>query len=170
MEPLTARLSKIKMLVLDVDGILTDARVFLGPDGEWRRFFSIRDGIGIRLLLEGGYQVALITGSKAEDIRLRAKHLGIPHLYEGNMDKEPAIADLLQKTSLKAEEYAYMGDDFFDVPLLEKAGFAATVSDAMNEAKDACQYVAQRPAGNGAVREVCDLIYRYGAFAKRGKG
>lgn len=161
------KLRKIKMLVLDVDGVLTDCRIFLDPSGEWRRFFSVRDGVGVKRLVESGYTLAIITGSKSADIRDRVKTLGIHHLYEGALNKIPAFSDLMAKTGLKLEEVAYMGDDHFDSPILMQVGFAATVSDAMEEVMSHVHYVAQRPAGNGAVREVCDLIYRHGAFMEK---
>lgn len=161
-----SRLARIKMLILDVDGILTDCRIFLDSNNEWRRFFSVRDGVGIKRLVESGYQLALITGSKAKDIQERVRILGIHHLYEGKMDKLPSFEDLRQKTGIALDEIAYMGDDYFDVPILERVGFAATVSDAMDEAKEVCHYIAVRPAGNGAVREVCDLIYKHGSISK----
>lgn len=160
------RLSQVRVLLLDVDGILTDARVFLDASGEWRRFFSIRDGYGIMRIKEAGYQVGIITGSKALDVSERAKRLDLDFLYEGSLHKEPALKEILEKTGLSPENIAYMGDDVFDVPLLEKVGFAATVEDAMDEAKAVSTYVARRPAGNGAVREVCDLILKYGAYVK----
>ncbi|MFN7262711.1 MAG: KdsC family phosphatase [Pseudobdellovibrionaceae bacterium] len=161
-----SQLKTVKMLVLDVDGILTDCRIWLSDSGEWRRRFSIRDGAGIKLLQEAGYKIAIITGSKAEDIRKRAEHLKIDYFFEGALDKEPSFQELQKKSGLKPQEMAYMGDDYFDVPVLSSVAFAATVSDAMESAKEVCHYVAARPAGTGAVREVCELILKYGAFAK----
>lgn len=160
-----SKLKNIKMLILDVDGILTDCCIWMDASGEWRRKFSVRDGIGIKRLIESGYKVALITGSKAEDIRSRVKTLGIHYLYEGSIEKESAYQDVKNKTGFENSEIAYMGDDFFDVPLLKAVGFAATVTDAMEEAKEVVHYIARRPAGVGAVREVCDLIYKHGFFA-----
>lgn len=160
-----SRLKNIKMLILDVDGILTDCRIWMDSNGEWRRYFSVRDGIGVKRLIDNGYTVALITGSKAEDIRSRVKTLGIHHLYEGSIEKETAFADLKQKTGIQDFEIAYMGDDYFDVPLLKAVGFSGTVTDAMEEVKEVVHYIARRPAGNGAVREFCDLIFKNGFFA-----
>lgn len=156
------KLSKIKLLLLDVDGILTDCRIFFDPNGEWRRFFSIRDGYGIKLLLDNGFQVGIITASKSKDIAERAKMLKLTYFYEGSLDKEPAYQEILIKSGLTAEQVAYMGDDLFDLPILTQVGFAATVADAMEEVKNKVHYIAKRPAGNGAVREVCDLIRNAG--------
>ncbi|MES3036547.1 MAG: HAD-IIIA family hydrolase [Bdellovibrionota bacterium] len=158
-------LSSIKLLILDVDGVLTDSCIWLDSSGEWRRKFSVRDGIGIRRLIESGYQLAIITASKAEDIRMRVKNLGIQHFYEGSINKEPAFKDLQTKSGLSPKQMAYIGDDIFDIPLLEAVGFSATVPEALEEVKRIVQYTTRHPGGNGAVREVCDLIYRHGPLA-----
>lgn len=155
---LNHKLSRIKLLLLDVDGILTDCRIFMDPNGEWRRFFSIRDGYGIKLLLDNGYQVGIITASKSKDIAERAKMLKLTYFYEGSLDKEPAYKSILEQSGFTPEQVAYMGDDLFDLPVLTQVGFSATVSDAMEQVKNSVHYIARRPAGNGAVREVCDLI------------
>ena len=161
-----SRLQNIKLLILDVDGILTDCRIWMDSSGEWRRFFSVRDGIGIKRLVDHGYKLAIITGSKAEDIRSRVKTLGIHFLYEGSIEKENAFADLKKKSGIKESEMAYMGDDYFDLPILKAVGFAATVPDALDEVKKNVHYITQRPAGNGAVREVCDFIFQYGILSQ----
>ena len=152
------------MLVLDVDGVLTDTRVWF--DGtEWRRFFSIRDGVGITRLIAEGYKLAVITGSKSEDIRIRVKNLGIQYFYEGALDKEPAFAQLQIDAGISTSEMAYIGDDIFDIPMIKAVGFGATVPEAVDEVIEIAQYVTKRPGGCGAVREVCDFIYKYGAFS-----
>lgn len=158
------RIKNIKMLLLDVDGVLTDCRIFFDNSGEWKRHFSIRDGYGIKMLLDLGYKVGIITASKSKDIAERAKALGLTYFFEGSLDKVPAFESALKDSGLKANEVAYMGDDLFDIPLLKQVGFAATVSDAMEEVVEIAHYQARRPAGNGAVREVCDLIRKNGAL------
>jgi 3-deoxy-D-manno-octulosonate 8-phosphate phosphatase (KDO 8-P phosphatase) len=162
---LIAKIKPIKMLLLDVDGILTDCRIFLDHHNEWRRQFSIRDGYGIKMLLDSGYKVGIITASKSQDIAERAQALGLSYFFEGSLDKVPAYKTSLKESGLQDYEVAYMGDDLFDKPLLEKVGFAATVQDAMEEVIEVVDYIAKRPAGNGAVREVSDLIRKYGAFS-----
>lgn len=159
------RLRSIEMLVLDVDGVLTDCRIWMDSSGEWRRFFSIRDGVGIKRLLEVGYRVAIITGSQSSDIRQRAKNLGISLFYEGALDKEPAFQALQKDSGISPDRMAYVGDDIFDIPLLKRVKFAATVPGAVDEVKDVAHYVTRREGGEGAVREICDYIHRYGAFA-----
>ncbi|MCX7977457.1 MAG: HAD-IIIA family hydrolase [Bdellovibrionaceae bacterium] len=160
-----SKLKKIKALVLDVDGVMTDTRIWMDSSGEWRRFFSIRDGVGIKRLIAQGYRLGVITGSSTSDIRARVKTLGIPYFYEGAEDKSPAFDHLLKATDLKENEVAYVGDDIFDIPLLRRVAFAATVPDAVDEVKEVAHYVTHRRGGEGAVREVCDLIHQYGAFS-----
>lgn len=157
------------MLVMDVDGVLTDCRLWMDSEGEWKRFYSIRDGVGIKRLIESGYKLAVITGSKAEDIRQRVKNLGIHFFYEGAADKVPSFLKLQKESGLHAEDMAYIGDDIFDIPLIQEVAFGATVPDAVEEVLEVAGYVTKRPGGNGAVREVCDLIYKHGAFSSSGR-
>jgi len=154
------------MLVLDVDGVLTDCRIWMDSNGEWKRFYSIRDGVGIKAISKAGYKLAIITASVSNDIRARAKVLGIDYFYEGASDKVPVFEKLLSESGIKAEEIAYVGDDLADIPLIKKAGFGATVPEAVDEVLDVVKYVTKRPGGNGAVREVCDFILKYGFFSK----
>jgi 3-deoxy-D-manno-octulosonate 8-phosphate phosphatase (KDO 8-P phosphatase) len=160
------KLKNIKMLVLDVDGILTDCRLWMDSNGQWKRIYSVRDGVGIKALLEQGYKVAIITGSTADDVRARAKMLGISYFFEGALNKMPSFEELQSQSGISPAEMAYMGDDFFDVPILNKVQFSATVPDAMEEVLEAVEYITKRPAGNGAVREVCDFILKYGFYSK----
>ncbi len=154
------------MLVLDVDGVLTDCRVWMDSNGEWKRFFSIRDGVGIKLLHEAGYKLAIITGTKSADIQSRAKVLAFDYFYEGAMDKKPSFERLQTDSGMSPAEMAYVGDDVFDIPLLKSVGFGATVPEAVDEVIECAQYVTKRAGGNGAVREICDFILKYGFYAK----
>jgi 3-deoxy-D-manno-octulosonate 8-phosphate phosphatase (KDO 8-P phosphatase) len=163
-----SKLKQIKMLVLDVDGVLTDCRLWMDSDGEWKRVYSVRDGVGIKRLIEAGYKLAVITGAKAVDVRARVKMLGIHYLYEGALDKVPSFAELQQVSGFKPSEMAYVGDDIFDIPMIEEVAFGVTVPEAVDEVIEVADYVTRRPGGNGAVREVCDYIYKYGAFSKDG--
>ncbi len=157
------KIRPIKCIAFDVDGIFTDCKIFMDSSGQWRRTFSIRDGYGIKRLIEANYKIAVITASKSMDIAERVKVLGIQHFYEGSLDKVPAFESIIKKENILESEMAYMGDDLFDLPLLKRAGFSATVEDAMDDVVSQVDYIAKRPAGNGAVREVCDLIYKWGA-------
>lgn len=156
------RLRKIKLLALDVDGVLTDCRMTLDSEGEWRRAFSLRDGYGLKLLTDSGYKTAIITASKAKDISERARTLNIDFFHPGNLDKKVEFDQLVKKSGFQPSEIAYVGDDLFDIPVLQAAGFAATVPEAMEEVLRHVHYVTKRPGGNGAVREICDLLLRYG--------
>lgn len=159
------RLRLIRMLVLDVDGVLTDGRIWLDTSGEWRRFFSIRDGMGLKILRERGYKLAVITASTSQDIRQRVKNLAIDFFFENAHDKTPAFLELQKACGLKPSEMAYIGDDVPDIPILREVGFAATVPEAVEDVKSVVHYITHRPGGNGAVREICDFIHRYGALA-----
>lgn len=160
-----SKLKNIKLLILDVDGVLTDTRIFLDSDGEWKRFFSIRDGVGIKELQKRGYKTAVITGSQSKDITERVKSLGITYFYEGYLDKEPAFKKLINESKLDATEMAYIGDDIYDIPLLKQVGYSATVPEAVEEVKAIVDYITQRPGGLGAAREVCDRIISYGFYS-----
>ncbi len=160
MQQTLQKLSDLKAIVLDVDGVLTSTKINFQTEGDWRREFSIRDGMGIRSLLERSWTVAVITGSRAPDIRERVKALKIPHFYEGCDDKMPAFLDFQKKTQLSPMQMVYVGDDLPDIPLMKQVGFAATVPEAVDEVKRAAHYVASAPGGKGAVREVCDIFLR----------
>lgn len=157
------------MLVLDVDGVLTDCRLWMDSDGQWKRIYCVRDGVGIKRLIENGYKLAVITGSTAEDIRARVKMLGIHYFYEGAHDKNPSFKKLQEDSGLKPEEMAYVGDEIFDIPMIQASAFGATVPEAVDEVLEIADYVTRRAGGNGAVREVCDFIYKYGAYSKEGQ-
>ncbi len=161
------KLNSVKMLVLDVDGIMTDCRLWMDSNNQWKRIYSVRDGVGIKALIESGYQVAVITGATADDVRARVKMLGIQYLYEGALNKTPPFLDLQKQSGILPNEMAYMGDDHFDLPVLNAVQFSATVPDAMDEVITSVDYVTRRPAGNGAVREICDYILKYGFFSNK---
>ena len=160
------KLKSVKMLVLDVDGVLTDCRLWMDSDGEWKRIYSVRDGVGIKALGAAGYKLAIITGAQASDVRARAKMLGFDYFYEGAADKVPFFAKLQADSGMSPSEMAYVGDDVFDIPLLQAVAFGATVPEAVDEVIECSQYVTKRPGGNGAVREICDFILKYGFYAK----
>lgn len=160
------RIRNVKALLLDVDGVLTDGCVQLREDGEWVRRFNVRDGVGIKMLIEKGYDICVITGAKSGDVIKRVEFLGIPHFYKGIVDKEVVFDEYLKETGLKEEQCAYIGDDIFDVPLLKRVGFSASVPAAIDEAKEVAGYTTVRRGGEGAVREICDLIMKFGALSE----
>lgn len=158
MAPNTDHLAQIQGVILDVDGILTDGRIWLGEDGNWRRAFHMRDGLGIKALINAGLRVGWITGSKAPDIRARAEMLGVKFLAEGQENKVAAFERFLNEWRLEARAVACMGDDLPDLPLLKVAGLAVTVPEAPAEVRSAAAWITTSGGGHGAVRELCDLL------------
>lgn len=163
---ISSRLKPLKALLLDCDGILTDAKTWYAGDGHWRRMYSLIDGYGVKKLLDAGFTVGVITASDSEDIRERMKHLKLSYLFEGKLDKTGHFAQFLKDSGLQPDEVAYMGDDDPDVPLLSAVGFAASVPDAMTSASSVAHYITKRRGGDGAVREVCEMILDQADFFK----
>lgn len=170
--------SKIKLLALDVDGVLTDGSLNIGAEGELFKAFNARDGLGLSCLLRSGVRVAIITGRKSAIIHRRAEELGITELYEGIKDKRKILADLAAAEGLGQEEIAYMGDDLNDLPALLYAGLACAPADAAPEVISASSFVAANNGGRGAVREAAELILKaqgkwneiVNAYMKQGQG
>ena len=150
--------ARIRLLALDVDGILTDGTIYVSSDGSETKGFSVLDGMGMARLLKAGLAVAWISGRPSGATARRAEELRIPHVIQGRSDKREALAELAQRLGLAAAECCYMGDDDIDAPAIAWAGVGATVRTAMPAALQAADYVTRRPAGAGAVREVCERI------------
>ena len=159
-EELLARARRVKLLLLDVDGVLTDGRVILGPDGMELKAFNSQDGFGLKRLGENGVACGVITGRGSAALRQRAKELGFRHLVENTEDKLPAFEAILKKEGLTAEECAYMGDDWPDLPLLCRVGLALAPANATPEVKRRAHFVTERAGGAGAAREACELILK----------
>ena len=157
-EELLARARRVKLLLLDVDGVLTDGRVILGPDGMELKAFNSQDGFGLKRLGENGVACGVITGRGSEALKRRAKELGFRHLVENTEDKLPAFEEILRKENLAPEECAYMGDDWPDLPLLRRVGLALAPANAAPEVKRRAHFVTERAGGAGAAREACELI------------
>jgi 3-deoxy-D-manno-octulosonate 8-phosphate phosphatase (KDO 8-P phosphatase) len=155
---LAARLAKVRLLCLDVDGVLTDGHLYWVGDGSWSQRFSVRDGYGIKLVQEIGIEIAVLSGGDVRSGRDRCASLGIRHAYFGIADKLAVFRDVAGALGIGADEAAFIGDELVDVPLLAVVGVAATVPDAVDEVRSVVHYVTRRPGGNGAVRELCDLI------------
>jgi 3-deoxy-D-manno-octulosonate 8-phosphate phosphatase (KDO 8-P phosphatase) len=154
------KLSAIKMLALDVDGVLTKGDLIYTASGEFIKVFNVKDGLGLKLLQEKGIIVAIITARKSDVVTTRMKELGIRFLYQGVDDKLQLIEDLTGQFMLYWNNIAYMGDDLNDLPVIQKAGFAACPSDAIDEVISACHYTSRKEGGKGAVREVADMILK----------
>lgn len=163
------KVKNIKMLVMDVDGIMTDTRIILDSNGEWKRFFSVRDGIGINQLRHHGYKTAVITGANSEDVRKRMQHLKIDFFFENKHDKVPAFEELKKASGFADHEISYIGDDIFDIPILKVVGFSSTVPEAIEDVKKECDYITIRNGGYGAVRDLCQIILNYGHFSEEKK-
>lgn len=155
---LIERAARIRLLALDVDGVLTDGRLHYDSAGNETKSFSTRDGLGMRLLSLHGVDLALITARSSGIVSRRAAELGIEHLYQGSVNKLAAFHELLSETGLDAEQVCYAGDDWLDIPVLDRAGLAVTVADGDPVVKKRVHFVTERPGGHGAVREICDLI------------
>jgi 3-deoxy-D-manno-octulosonate 8-phosphate phosphatase (KDO 8-P phosphatase) len=154
-----AKLKKIKVLAFDLDGILTDSHVWWASEEVgFNRTFCIYDGYGMKLLMKAGLKVGVITGGNSVSVTRRTEQLGLNFCYAGNEDKRAAFLDLMTKYSVKADEILYMGDELFDLPLLLKAGFSATVPNTTEEVKEKVDYVTIRESGKGCAREVIDLV------------
>ncbi len=162
-----APLAAIRLLVLDVDGVLTDGRLHYGPDGEYAKAFHARDGYGLRALQGAGLIVAVISGRRSAAVQARCRELGIVHLREGVEDKGAALRELLGVLNISARHCACVGDDVPDIPMLQGAGLAIAVADAHPAARAAAHRRTRLPGGAGAVREVCDWLL---AARLRGRG
>ena len=154
------RASKIKLMIFDVDGVLTDGGLRYGAEGELIKTFNVLDGHGIKLLQEYGVQVGIISARNSAIVARRAADLGIQHLKQGVHDKRVAFEQTLEDLHLTAEACGFMGDDVIDLPVMTRVGFAASVPNGHPEVQARVHYVAQAGGGHGAVREVCDFILR----------
>jgi 3-deoxy-D-manno-octulosonate 8-phosphate phosphatase (KDO 8-P phosphatase) len=154
------RASRLKLMVFDVDGVFTDGSLYFTADGDAMKSFNSLDGHGVKMLHSAGVQTAIITGRQSGIVAARAKELGITHLYQGVADKTVALAELLQATGIAADECGYMGDDWPDLAVMRRCGFAAAPANAHDEVIQRVHWVAQARGGHGAVREVCDAILR----------
>ena len=157
---LDKRLGAVKILILDVDGVLTDGRIIINDHGEETKSFNVKDGFGISALLDAGIDVAVITGRQSLVVEHRAKDLGIRNVYQGVKDKKAACVRLLEERRMTSDQACYMGDDLPDIPVLRYVGMPVAVADAVKEAREAALYITEKNGGNGAVREVCELILK----------
>ena len=158
MQALIEKAKKLKLLILDVDGVLTDGKLFFDNAGNEYKSFHARDGHGIKLLRQTGVEVAIISGRKSNSVALRMKNLGIAHVYQGHEDKRAAFNELMEKTGVTPEQTAHVGDDLLDLPIMIRVGLAIAVYDANFAVKQRADWCTTLPGGHGAVREVCDFI------------
>lgn len=155
---LAQRLQNIRLIALDVDGILTDGGLYLADSGEEFKRFNSLDGHGLKMLKASGVELAIITGRTSRCVELRAKNLGIARLYQGVENKWGAMESLLKELNLMPEAAAFMGDDVVDLPVMRRVGLSVTVPNSPQLVRDHAHYLTQRDGGHGAVRETCELI------------
>ena len=157
-EALRERARRVRLLVLDVDGVLTDGRLYLSPAGEELKVFDVRDGSGLVAARQAGIEIAIISGRSAAAVDRRAQELGIGHVEQGVRDKGTAFDALLEALGIEPAASACIGDDTADLPMLERAGLSIAVADAHADVRATVDWVTSHSGGRGAVREVCDLL------------
>ena len=167
---LKRRLAPIRLLLLDVDGVLTDGALYYSEANEEIKRFDIKDGMGIDLLKRAGIDVGILTGRTSSMVERRARELGITVLKQGFYDKSAGLEEILRETRLAETEIAYMGDDILDLSVLRRAGFSACPNDAAEDVRAEVHYVCDRDGGRGAVREVADLILKTRGLKSRAVG
>lgn len=158
MKDIIARAARIRLVVFDVDGVLTDGGLFMDKDGHEYKKFHSRDGHGMKMLLQTGVEVAIITGRSSTVVEHRMNGLGIKHVYQGQLDKRVAFNQLLEELQVSAEEVAYVGDDVVDLPVMRKVGLAVAVQDAHRLTKQHAHWQTPSDGGRGAARDLCELI------------
>lgn len=158
MKDILAKAAQIKLVVFDVDGVLTDGSLFVGDDGQEYKAFHSRDGLGMKLLRKSGVEIGIITARTSEVVKHRMENLDIEHVYQGRLEKLPALQELLGKLGVSFEQTAYVGDDVVDLPVMRQVGLAIAVQDAHPLAKQHAHWQTPHGGGRGAARDVCELI------------
>ncbi len=160
MERLEERIRKVRVVIFDVDGVLTDGSIIYDDEGRELKVFNVKDGHGIKLLKRCGIECAIMTSRKSPVVEKRAEELGIEMVIQGAKDKLAAYREFRDATGYEDEEIAYMGDDLVDMPVMKRVGFAIGVCDGMREIKEMAHYVTENRGGRGAVREVAELVIK----------
>jgi len=153
-----AKAASIRLLLLDVDGVLTDGSLYISDDGQESKVFNTQDGFGLRLLKEAGIDYGVITARLSESMTRRAQDLKMRYVFQGIANKLTAFKEILSQSGLKPFEVAYMGDDWLDLVLLTRVGFAAAPANAVPEVQSVAHFITRKPGGFGAVREICDFL------------
>jgi 3-deoxy-D-manno-octulosonate 8-phosphate phosphatase (KDO 8-P phosphatase) len=152
------KIEAVRLLILDVDGVLTDGRIIMDDNGREIKHFDVRDGHGLKLLMRYGIGVVLLTGRKSAVVEHRARDLGIEEVHQGIWNKVEVSEVILQNRDLRYDQAAFVGDDIVDIPLLRRVGFSVAVADAAEQVKRIVDFVTQKKGGRGAVREICEII------------
>ena len=158
MQDLIEKARQIRLVIFDVDGVLTDGSLFLGDDGQEYKAFHSRDGHGMKMLQLTGVEIAVITGRRSDVVKHRMANLGVRHLYQGQLDKLPAFESVTAELSVAPDEVAYVGDDVVDLPVMLRVGLSIAVQDAHAEVKRHAHWITSSSGGRGAAREVCEFI------------
>ena len=158
MDEVLAKAAKIKLVVFDVDGVLTDGTLFVGDDGQQYKAFNSKDGHGLKMLQQGGIPVAIITARQSNVVKLRMEELGIEHVYQGQKEKFPCLQALASELQIPLEQIAYVGDDVIDLPVMVRIGLPIAVGDAHHLVKQHAVWTTRNNGGRGAAREVCEVI------------
>ena len=158
MNELIEKAKQVKCLICDIDGVLTDGLLHIASDGTETKSFNVQDGMGLKLLLACGIEVAVITTANNDVVDLRMKQLGIRCYFKGQVDKRQAYDKLKSDLNLSDGDFAYIGDDLPDLPVIQQVGFGVAVANAVKEVKEYADWITQNSGGRGAVRELCDLI------------
>jgi 3-deoxy-D-manno-octulosonate 8-phosphate phosphatase (KDO 8-P phosphatase) len=149
---------RVRLMGFDIDGVMTDGRIYFSPRGDELKAFFVRDGLGLQMLARSGVRLAIITGRNSEIVAQRAANLGIDLVLQGISDKRAALAELLEREGISFADAGYMGDDIVDIAVMAACGFSASVADGHPLARRQADFVPRQPAGAGAVREVCEFI------------
>jgi 3-deoxy-D-manno-octulosonate 8-phosphate phosphatase (KDO 8-P phosphatase) len=155
-----AKLANIQLIIFDIDGVMTDGKLYFSASGDTLKGFNAKDGLGLKMLMQSGIEVAIITGRTSAIVAQRAKELGIEQVYQGQKNKVIAYDDCQQHFKLAAEHIAYMGDDINDIPVMRKVGLSIAPANAQYEVQEIADYTCKVSGGDGAVREVCDMILK----------
>lgn len=158
MQDILEKASHIKLVIFDVDGVLTNGSLFYGDDGQEYKAFHSRDGHGMKMLQKSGVEIGIITGRTSKVVEHRMRNLGVQHVYQGKLDKLPAFEELIKKLGIESNEVAYVGDDVVDLPILTRVGLAVAVADAHHLVKQHAHWQTPHGGGQGAARDVCELI------------
>jgi 3-deoxy-D-manno-octulosonate 8-phosphate phosphatase (KDO 8-P phosphatase) len=158
MKDILEKAANIRLVIFDVDGVLTDGSLFFGDDGQEYKAFNSRDGHGMKMLRSQGVEIAIITGRRSQVVEHRMKNLGVQHVFQGQLDKLPAFEQLLRTLQLEAGQIAYVGDDVVDLPVMNRVGLAIAVQDAHPLVRRHAHWQTPHRGGHGAARDVCEMI------------
>ncbi len=157
-DAIQTRARAIRLVIFDVDGVLTDGRLYFGDDGQEYKAFYSKDGLGMKMLMKSGVEIGIITARNTRLVAHRMENLGISHLYQGQADKVPAFESMVERLGITPQQVAYVGDDLIDLPVMERVGLAVAVADAHREVIRRSHWVTPNPGGLGGARDLCDLV------------